>query len=364
MQAQLGGTPTLALLFCRDTVNSSAVLSALRPKAGAAVVIGGSSARGMLTRNGLSSVGILGFRGLAWKYGIGAAEGASGSGARKAAVAAAKQACQGDYPDILVVFTAPGNEEEVLEGIRSACGPVPIFGSSSSDGSVMDNGPTGRWWQLRGDLKAWKVSDDSVVVAALWLYGDATVAFLLSHLYGPMERKAKVTKASGRLLCEIDGRPAAEVLNEVAGGAIEHRLSGGPILHEMARFPLAMDHHHHLRLVHARAVLEGGQVECFGPVSLGEIRFLHSKASDVTGAAAALARRAAERATFEIRVAMLAMSATTSAALEDTQLQELADAVAEAVPNFVCYFTFGEQGTVNGTAQHGNLMINMALFGE
>ena len=40
-----------------------------------------------------------------------------------------------------------------------------------------------------------------------------------------------------------------------------------------------------------------------------------------------------------------------------------AAAVGDSPPSFLCFFTFGEQGMVDGKPAHCNLMVNVALFG-
>ena len=40
-----------------------------------------------------------------------------------------------------------------------------------------------------------------------------------------------------------------------------------------------------------------------------------------------------------------------------------AAAVGDSPPRFLCFFTFGEQGMVDGKPAHCNLMVNVALFG-
>jgi len=234
MEGSLGGPATFAFVFCQSSLESKVVASALRTPAEAACVIGGSSNRGALTPHGLGRVGILGLRGLAWHCGIGCSSGAaSSSHARLAGAAATRKAMKekkGHPPDLIFICVAPGQEELVLKGIGDVAGRhVPIFGGSAADESSTTGTTNDAWWQLCGSLAGWECLTDGVVVAALWLYGDAGASCLLSHCFAPTESTGLVTKASGRFLGTIGGRPAARVLNEWTGGALQRVLSGGPV---------------------------------------------------------------------------------------------------------------------------------------
>lgn len=396
MQSQLGGAATFAIVYCHCSVDGEAVAAALRPLAGAAVAIGGSSTRGILSRHGHGLVGVLGFRGLAWQYALGGTSGATGAEARMAGRRAAQAATQGKsfdgklQPDLIFLSVAPGQEEEVLEGIRDVCGDVPVFGGSTADDSVVGKSPNAVWWQIQGDLSAWKVHRDGVVLAALWLYGDTQVSCCLSHCFGPTENKGTITKASGRILQEIDERPAADVLNEWMGGALDEQLLIGEGLVQMETifYPLAVKHRteqgilpsqlwhkllparsrehgesNEVRLVHVRGIRRGGEVECYGTVEEGEVRLLQSAASDVYGTLLTLVRESVLRADFEVKGSVLNICAGYSSTLLDTDMHALVESLQQEISEVFCFFSFGEQGSINGIPCHGNLMINISLFG-
>ncbi|CAE8634307.1 unnamed protein product [Polarella glacialis] len=399
MEKKLQGAATFALVFCQCQVEASVVASVLRAQAGAAVVVGGSSTRGVLTKDGFGRVGIVGFRGLAYRYGVGSSPKASGPDARKAGQAAAKAATRGkgSLPDFIFLCVSPGHEDAVLEGIRDVCGDTPVFGGSTADDSVVGLSPNETWWQMRSDLTGVETLTDGIVLAAIWLYADANVSCFLSHCYSAAGSKGVITKARGRVLSEINGLPAAEVLNEWMEGALQEQVEHGglvqmqtilsplavlplpplrdwnPVAYHLARLQAAIamdfsperhsgyDLHHDLRLLHVKSVISGGQLECYGAVATGEVRFLKSKQSDVSGALHALTKEAMDRANFVIQGAIVDICAGYASTFQD--LQVLLDALPKELPDFFCFFSFGEQGMINGTACHGNLMINVAVFG-
>lgn len=359
MEESLGGAPTFALVFCQCDVDRSEVVRALRPLAGACCALGGSSMRGVLARGGFGRVGILGCRGLVWRCGIGTTPEALEGSWRKASGAAVREAIQGGAPDLLMVSACPGCEEDVLDGIRDVCGDVPVFGGSPSDDSVLGNGSVGRWWHLHGSMAGWGTKANGAVVAALWLFSDADVSFLCSHCFAPTESTQSagmITRSSGRLLSEIDYRPALQVLDEWKGG-LESDL-----MRDMALSPLAVANHEGLRLLSTKCVAGRGQVECFGVVPLGKVRLLQLKTGDLVGAVAAVARTALNRVDFDVKGAIIDLSASSHSVLGDVQV--LVDALPKELPDFFCFFSFGEQGMYNGVACHGNLMINIALLGS
>jgi len=297
---------------------------------------------------------------MVWRCGVGAAADAVGENARKASIAATQEATHGEVPDLIFLSVAPGHEEDVLDGIRAVCGNVPVFGGSSADDSVVGAGNAGVWWQLHGSIAGWGTHANGVVVAALWLFADANVSCLLSHCYAPTKRRGTITKASGRVLSEIDHRPAAQVLNEWVGNALSGKSAGSSVMDVMALFPLAVVHCEELRLIHLRAVVEGGQVDCFSVVPRGEVKLLHLK-TDLVGAVAAVARTALERVAFDVKGAIIDFCAGTTSVIEDVQV--LVDALPKELPELFCFFSFGEQGMINGVSCHGNLMVNITLVG-
>jgi hypothetical protein len=98
-----------------------------------------------------------------------------------------------------------GQEEEFLRGMISEVGSnLPIVGGSTGDDLKFE--------------KTYQFADDGV-------YTDAGVVAILSsvlkigvgygHLYFPTSKGAIVTKSEGRVVYELDNRPAADVMKEL-----------------------------------------------------------------------------------------------------------------------------------------------------
>ena len=368
MLAKLGGqAPGLVVTYCSPSLDSATVFKALADRAtpSGTVVVGGTSAHGVVIHAGASaSIALVGFAGLTKSTHIGFCEGGDthahdahrGFGVQAAAAALR----DGPDPDMLLSFLSPGNEEAVLDGIREVAGVVPLFGGSVA-GGIWD--PSERGFQLfvdaagRGQVTT---SPSAVLLAALHLSDRARVLSSLSHCYAPTGRAGVATHGEGRTLSRIDDRPAAEVLNEwiLQGGGTA--LTAGMCMTETASYALLCGGTY--RCMHLKSVGEHGEVVCFAnPAPGARISLMTSKPSDLVGAAEAVCRAALQHAEFTVRGAIIDFCAV--AALRN--FKPLADAISSVldVP-FACFFSFGEQGVLDGSYVHGNLMLGICLFGD
>ena len=250
---------------------------------------------------------------------------------------------------------------------------MTIFGGSSADESVVNGGEPGGWWQLCGTAGgAWRVTTNSVVMAGLYLRAPDACQCSVGSCYVPTLHRGLATRTAGRVVHTIGGEPAAKVLDAWCGGALQAKLHGGLVVRETALFPLDVRAKAQMRprLVHMKRVLPGGAVECFGPVEQGqELRLNSRKLSDFPAAVRELVANALRAAAFAVQLALVEICAGSASAIPDLELlvEQIKDGFAAAVgdspPRFLCFFTFGEQGMVDGKPAHCNLMVNVALFG-
>ena len=144
------------------------------------------------------------------------------------------------------------------------------------------------------------------------------------------------TEAVGRSMRSIDGRPAAEVLNEWSGGALDSKLlptmhgsnrggggrgggAGGggdapstprasSIVRETALLPLAVtrEGEERTRLVHPRSIdADGRAVQLFAAVPEGAtVHALSMRPSDLASETAGVVRRAIADTDFVVRGAL------------------------------------------------------------
>ncbi|TVQ57276.1 MAG: hypothetical protein EA355_04855 [Rhodobacteraceae bacterium] len=363
-----GEAPSLIVAFFGAGHDALAVDAFLRARFPATPFLGGTSCRGVLTAGRAPSpedVGLLMIADAGGDYGVGAAPVADDPGAAAEAAldrALAACGCEDELPAVVWIYQPPGAEERVLEALAKRLGArCPIVGGSSADDDV-----SGRWRQIASA----GVDGPSVVVAVM--FPTTAVAASFQSGYAPTAHAGVVTAADGRVIREIDGRPAARVYDGWLGGALGHKFGGGGVLAESALAPLGVaagvvdgvDRH---RLIHPARFGDGDVLECFAEVGAGETVVLMEGGGD------ALARRAgrtladaAGRLPDPDRLAgaLMIYCGGCVMAIGD-RLDVLADEVAAAAHGrpVIGAFTFGEQGPMARGAVHGNLMVSALAFG-
>ncbi|MEL6609261.1 MAG: FIST C-terminal domain-containing protein [Pseudomonadota bacterium] len=279
-----------------------------------------------------------------------------------AAVAAADRA--GEAPDLVWLSTSPGQEESVLEGIRDILGAdVPIIG-----GSAADNDISGGWAMF--DEQA--TTSDGVLVTVM--FPSTRLSFAYQNGYAPTAQAGTVTKADGRRILEIDGRPAAEVYARWTGQAA---VAGTPaqdenILAQSTLWPLgreigAVQGITQYLLAHPAGAHPDGSLSLFADVAEGEVL------TQMTGDPGALADRAGRVAAMaatrdggapQIAGALMVYCGGCMLAVQD-YMDRVVEGVQAALPDvpMLGTFTFGEQGPIqNSGSRHGNLMISCIAF--
>ena len=176
--------------------------------AGEAALIGATSALGSMSDAGAVD-GAVAFciSDVDGDYGVGVAAVAQDArlAARNAALTALRNADRvGEQPALVWVMTTPGQEEAVLAGIEDVVsGHVPIIGGSAADNTV-----SGDWFVFGQDV----LREEAVAVAVLFPSGPVQHAY--QNGYAPTQYSGTVTKAEGRRVLELDGKPAIDVYRE------------------------------------------------------------------------------------------------------------------------------------------------------
>ncbi len=366
------GAPSLVVVSPSVTFDLEALRVALAAELPTARIHGATSCLGAMTDEGLHSddghgAAALGFVDPDGAFGVGLrAKGGDPSGAATAAVAdaLADAGRPGEVPAAVFVTGAPGDEEEVLRGIEAAIGRgVPILG-----GSAADNDVSGRWSVFDRERSA----PDAVVVTAL--FPSSEVAFAFHSGYEPTGHVGRVTRASGRTLHEIDGRPAARVYSEWIGGALDDTLaSGGNVLartslHPLGRVAGTLRGTTYYQLSHPDAVTPEAALTLFTDVAVGEELVLMEGTPDSLVERAGRVARSALR-TYDLDADRIAGGLVVYCAgcmlTVRPRMDEVVAGLRAALPGrpFLGSFTFGEQGCFpGGENRHGNLMISVLLF--
>ena len=351
-------------------------------------MLGGSSSQGFVTDQGLwdaDSIGLLLVDDDAGNYGV--ACGALGEDAAATARQLLQQAlascgCDGEVPELIWIYQAPGREEEVIDGLRRLVGDgCPIIG-----GSAADNDVSGRWRQLGTDA----TYGNGLVVAVLFPSRDIGYAFqggyepagpsgIVTGIgYAPAGDSGIVTASEGRTIVTIDGEPAAEVYNRWLGGRLQSRLAdGGTILIDTTMEPIATDAGRvdgvsNYLLVHPEAIGQGGTLSTFRNIEVGtRVYAMRGDRRRLIERAGHVARQSGRRigdapgggGSPAIAGGLVVYCGGCRIAV-DQDIGQVADNIAAAFGDapFIGCFTFGEQGVLNDRNVHGNLMISAVSF--
>ncbi|MEM6932707.1 MAG: FIST C-terminal domain-containing protein, partial [Pseudomonadota bacterium] len=272
---------------------------------------------------------------------------------------------QGEAPDLVWLTTSPGTEEDVLRGITDVVGAsVPVVGGSAADNDISGS------WRIFDGSEALAVG---VIVSVLFPSSRLSMAYQSG--YAPTQKTGVVTRADGRRLIEIDGRPAAEVYADWTDGLIKAPAEDETlmILSESTFTPLGRrsgtvaDVPFYL-LSHPASVEADGSINLFADIAEGdELTLMQGAADSLTSRAGRVASFAASSgriAPNEISGALVIYCGGCMLAVRE-RMNEVAsgiDAALNGAP-FLGIFTFGEQGPIlSGQNAHGNLMISCVTF--
>lgn len=369
----LEAPPDFMFVHSSCDYDSKVLLRRLRSLAPGVPLQGGTSCMGVITEKGFHvqdnlGLGILGVLDPEGAYGAGIAE--YGDNPAKAATSALLQALEeagrpGEIPVAIVMTSCPGQEETSIRAIEEYLGAgVPILGGTSAD-----NDMSGQWRQFAND----SFLSEGISMAVLFPPGDVGYAFHSG--YEPTDHRGLATRASGRVLSEIDGRPAAEVYNEWTDGLIGEILPEGGSLVPTATFtPVGHPVGHvgtipYFRLSYPVEVLPDMSLQLFAEVQQGsEIVLMRGTPDSLATRAERVAEAAIDAAPFhvnEVQGALFLFCAGCMLAVQD-RMGETADGLRRALKGkpFLCSFSLGEQGCfIGGENRHGNLMIAALLFG-
>jgi hypothetical protein len=373
LEGALGEPPDLVFFHGGERCNPRSIVELIGSRWPSVRLHGGSSGMGVLTRGSFegnpASFGLLGIADRKGAYGVGSAT--VGAEPRRQVKDALAQALEqagrpGEVPALVLLTTPPGSEEEVLLGIADVVGAhVPVAGGSAADEEI-----AGRWWEASNR----SVGRDLVVVTVLFPSGAVVSSFQSG--YEVSSFSGKVTRASGRNLHEIDGRPAAAVYDEWTGRALGDVVAGGKIprrtsaLHPLGRRAGASGGVVEYVLSFLDEVQPDGTLSLYTTIREGEqVWAMQGTDDSVVGRAGRVARGALDalhQADARARVAgALVIYCAASALYVRERMPEVVaslDVTLDDAP-YLGAFTFGEQGPfLAGGNRHGNMMISVVLF--
>lgn len=375
LSARLGGAPDWLVIAPSVSYDISRLQKTLNQH-GARRFHGSTSCLGAMTERGvINDKG----RGIA-AFGIADPDGHYGVGETTLDMVASPEeaACQaldaalndagrpGEVPDLIWVSAPPGSEEKVINGLEASLGAgVPIVGGSSADNDV-----SGQWAQLTQT----GVYFSAVVVSVL--FPSTELCFAFHSGYEPTDIKGCVTRADGRIIYEIDGRPAADIYNDWTGGVLQSAFATGernvlPLttLYPLGRVVGSVSGTPYHQLSHPNHIVPGRGLSLFMDVKVGDEFWLMKGTRDSlierAGRVARAAMRTSDIAPDNIAGGLVIYCAGCMLTIQD-QMGSVVEHINDALEDrpFLGLFTFGEQGCfVGGENRHGNLMISVLLLG-
>lgn len=266
-----------------------------------------------------------------------------------------------------LLHATPGHEERLLSQLVPALGPdTPLIGGTAADDDL-----SGKWGVLASG--GFTAGTGAVLAVVDW---PGRVAASMQSTAMVTPQRGLVTRASGRTLQEIDGKPAAQVYNRWIGKGLSRQVrEGGNILNETSLQPLGVYRQERgigsYVLIHPETmVAETGALTTFKAVAVGEeLWLMKASRAGFIGRPASVVERLmidARLPASQVRGAYLVYCAGCRLTVKDGTSLMLAGfrGAVGHVPFATAYF-FGEQGcsVPNGPAEHGNLMTGALLLG-
>jgi hypothetical protein len=351
------GPPGLVLVFPTGQVEPTLAALHAREAAGGAPVVGMSS-------NGALAAPLddgPGCSALAFDdsllAGVGVAEHASRD-LRAAGRVAAQAACAAVDPEaehaLLLLFVDPasGDQSEAVDGAYEATGPAVQFAGGGAGGRA-------------GVQFAHDAARRDSVVAAL-VVSPGPIGLGIAQACVPVNAPSIVTRAEGRTVLELDGRPADEVYAEKLGyprDVGDAELRALAVMHPLAQPELSGD----VRLRHVFGRAPGGGLAVATPISPNAAVVFTEQTVDaiLESAGEAVGRALAGLDGAEPRGVLAFDCAGRKQALggaveEETNAIRLA--VGEDVP-LAGAFTHGEVGRARGAKGDRNHALVVVAFG-
>ena len=383
MKADMGGkTPRWAMVFSTVDYNTDTLAAELQKRLGAEVKMSGiTSWKGIMASDGWHagrSVGVLGIASDKVAFGVGTAAVGDEKGrtaaaeAIRAALADAGKTAT-DKPKIVLMNSVLGQEEDELKGVADVLGKdVPVLGASAGDSDI-----SGKWKEYANGR-----SYSSNVVMTL-IYTDVKVGYIFSSGLGYLrtDKQAVVTKAKGRTIYEIDGRPAADVYNEWLGGELTNQLASKEkqvsILQQGIIDPLAVvvtgdkGISYYLTVHPIFINLPDKSLTSLAVIEQGKNMSIMRGSPEAHELRAPLvirmARAVGEIKQDEVAAGLALFCACTHLVLGDDGVSRIIPTMNKAFGGapFIGAFTFGEEGPVPGVGnRHQNLIQNILIFGK
>ncbi|MBS2032507.1 MAG: FIST C-terminal domain-containing protein [Deltaproteobacteria bacterium] len=358
-----GAAPSFGFIACSVGYDVNALRTELARALPGTPFVGVTSCQSVVSGSGLlrgqaaSALWLTGARAAVVSEAVTAPDEAQGRRLAKAATAAMGATV---HTRVALFHGTPGCEESLFRGAGLELGPkVALLGGSAADDDI-----SGKWSVFTHEQRL----TSGAALALIEWPGKLAAPFVSGAM--PTEHKGTVTRSEGRMILEIDGKPAAEVYNGWMGNALKGALeAGGVILGDTTLSPLGVVRPGGLTLVHPeRIVLPQRALSTFAEVKVGEtVTLVRSTKVGLQGRPANMVMRALGESGIQpnaLQGVLLVYCAGCMLAIEpsaDAMVSSLQSVIGK-VP-MAGAFHFGEQGCpAPGRPEHGNLMTGALLL--
>ena len=379
--------PEFVVVYATVTYDLNKIKNYLKSKLGNAKLFGITSCVGVVTKDGVhigpkGSIAIMGMRSDKVDFGVAGRSFTEKENIKNVAKKVIKQAIKDagrsitETPSIVLIGASPGFEEDLIAGIEEVIGKdVPIYGGSAADNTIEGK------WAIFVDNKI--IRGNGIALAVI--YTPLKVGYAFDSGYRGTAKYGTVTKAEGRLIQEIDNRPAGKVYCEWAGKDkfADALRQGKIILAESSFTPLAykLEVEGKTRFVslhpHKFWPKKNNSLSVFAKPKVGDTLYLIEGNPKILAVrpqsvlVSALVKSKISQQ--EMACGLLIYCAGTMLAIKDgveykgkvykiDQIVENINKISGDMP-YIGAFTFGEQGLIEGYGNyHGNLMNSMVVF--
>jgi len=349
-----GNTANLAIVFASSEYDQQKMLDGVRSVIKDALVVGSSTA-GEITTEGPTkkhsvAVMLISSDTNHFYAGVGENIAAGARDAGRRAADAVKAAANGDelrsflmLPDVLV-----GNGAEIVRGVLDSLGEhFPVVGGASGDDFKFQ-----KTYQYLNE----RVYSGAVV--GLGIAGNIKVGIGVKHGWIPVGAPQKVTKSTGSILHELDGKPAIRIYEDYFGEAEAAQLRKETLAKLAITYPLGMKTpgSDEMLIRDPISVDQNGSITCAAEIPEGaEIQLMVGSREE----AVKVAKNAAENAMSQLEgatpKAVIIFNCIARNRLFGERAGDEIDAIQEAIGKqvpLIGFYTYGEQAPLGGEVRN------------
>lgn len=344
----------LAIVFASSKFDQEKMLAGVRSVSKEALLIGSSTA-GEITTEGPSnkpSVAVMLIKSPEIKFyaAVGENIAADARAAGKSAADKVKELAGSDelkafmmLPDVLV-----GNGADIVRGVLDSLGEhFPVVGGASGDDFTFK-----KTFQYLND----KVYSGTVV--GLGLVGNFKIGIGVKHGWLPVGSPMKVTKSSGAVLHELDGKPAINIYRDYFGEEEAKKLQEETLAKLAITYPLGMivAGSDEMLIRDPITVDANGSITCAAEIPEGsEIRLMIGSREEAVKVAKIAAEKAIEQLDGAPPKAVIIFNCIARSKLFGDRSGDEIDAIQESVGKqtpLIGFYTYGEQAPLGGEVKN------------